>query len=136
MKHRLTTCCGIAALVGYVALAGCQVQARTSSPSVVDAAGTNRVGAATPDNASKMPITSPDYRRQILVKFKPRMQAAQIEQFRARFGTRNVGRIDGLDVWVEEVPAGQSVAETIRAMLASGDVEYAEENQEVSIGGV
>ena len=80
---------------------------------------------ATPANKQKAP--------QILVKFKDPVRAADMQAFRAAFGTRNVGLIAGLNVYVEEVTSREPLDKVLRAMNASPQVEYAEPNGEVGI---
>ena len=80
---------------------------------------------AAPSNLAKAP--------QILIKFKDQVRAQDLHTFRATFGTRNVGLIAGLNVYVEEVTSGEPLDKVLKAISASPMVEYAEPNAEVSI---
>ena len=112
----------ISAAVAAALLAGCQSPALVSAPQQRPAS--TRVAPA------KTPVAKPV---QILVKFKAEMRTADLRAFRAEFGTRNVGEIKGLGVFVEEVTSRRPVKELLEEMNASPLVEYAELNGTVGI---
>lgn len=103
-------------------LAGCQSPSQLAAP--------HQRAASTRLAPAKTPAAKP---AQILVKFKAEMRTADLQAFRAEFGTRNVGEIKGLGVFVEEVTSRRPVQEILEEMNASPLVEYAELNGEVSI---
>lgn len=70
---------------------------------------------------------------QILVKFKAGLRTADLKSFRAEFGTRNVGEIKGIGVFIEEVVSRKPVQQILDEMNADPLVEYAELNGEVGI---
>ena len=110
-----------------LALAGCQ------APTTASVAGGKAIAAKT---FIGLPGRAPAAKRQptqVLVKFKAQMQMSALSAFRAEFGTRNVGMIESLGVYVEEVTTGASLATVLKAMQASPLVEYAEPNGEVGI---
>lgn len=116
---RLFGVCGI--LAAAVMLAGCQ-----SPASFAPQARTGQVA-----QPAKRTATQP---AEVLVKFKATMRAQELSAFRTTFGTRNVGYIAGIDVYVEEVAASrQPIEQVVAAMNASPLVEYAELNGEVRI---
>ena len=109
----------LSAALAAAFLAGCQAQSLATAP---QRPSSSRVA---PAKATK-PV-------QILVKFKAEMRTAEIQAFRAEFGTRNVGEIKGIGVFVEEVTSRKPVKELLAEMNASPLVEYAELNGSVGI---
>lgn len=115
----------IAAAAALALLSGCYAPSQSRA---AWAPGLNRP-------ASTAPATRTEARpAQILVKFKAGMRMAEIQAFRAEYGTRNVGYIQGIDVYVEEVTSRKPVGQILEEMNASPLVEYAELNGEVGIG--
>jgi hypothetical protein len=112
----------VGAALAATFLLGCQSPSPTAASSQRPAA--SRLTPAT--NPTAKPV-------QILVKFKAGMRAADVQAFRAEFGTRNVGEIKGLGILVEEVVTRKPVQEILDEMNANPLVEYAELNGEVGI---
>jgi thermitase len=65
---------------------------------------------------------------QVLVKFKPELGEPLLEATARAYGLEKIDRIPGLEIYKYRVPAGFSVEETVYALRANPEVEYAEPN--------
>lgn len=108
----------VASLLAATLLAGCHASA---SPMLRPASQ----GAFAPQKREAAP--------RILVKFKAQLRAADLKAFRAHFGTRNVGMIASIDVYVEEVVGDTPVDELLTALNRDPQVQYAELDGEIGI---
>lgn len=109
-------------------LAGCQ------APTTVGVAGGKAIGAKSAVGNAQRAATPKRQPTQILVKFKAeRMHAQALNAFRAEFGTRNVGMIAALGIYIEEITTDAPLMQVLKEIQASPLVEYAEPNGEVSI---
>jgi hypothetical protein len=70
---------------------------------------------------------------QLLVKFKPGVTAAQIAEFNQTTGATPKQQIEGIDVWLLQLPPNLSVEEARRRYGASDLVAYAEPNRVMSL---
>ncbi|MEB3222064.1 MAG: hypothetical protein VKS61_08315 [Candidatus Sericytochromatia bacterium] len=116
----------VGALFAAVLLAGC------AGPTTV-------IGRLAPDRGqasgkrAATGATAVDEKRQILVKFKAELVAAEMSAFRATYGLRNVSTIPALGVYVEEVVEGRNPDSVLRDLQQSPLVAYAEFNETVSL---
>ncbi|MEB3198757.1 MAG: hypothetical protein VKP62_16290 [Candidatus Sericytochromatia bacterium] len=67
------------------------------------------------------------------MKFKSELRATEMQAFRSTYGLRNVGMIQALGVYVEELEGDRPVEALLKELNASPLVEYAELNGQVSI---
>ncbi|MDB5096344.1 MAG: hypothetical protein JWM80_765 [Cyanobacteria bacterium RYN_339] len=70
---------------------------------------------------------------QLLVKFKPGVTKAQIDAFNQGLGSSTKEQIEGIDVWLLQLPASLSVDEARKRYGASDLVAYAEPNRVMSL---
>jgi hypothetical protein len=124
--HRRRTPLLVGALFAAALLAGC------AGPTTVIGRNAPDRGQASGKRATTG-ATSAEEKRQILVKFKAELVAAEMSAFRATYGLRNVGTISALGVYVEEVVEGRNPATVLRDLQQSPLVAYAEFNETVSL---
>lgn len=94
-----------------------------------------RTASSTGQKAESPRVASPTAAQkiQILVKFKSELRATEMQAFRSTYGLRNVGMIQALGVYVEELEGDRPVEALLKELNASPLVEYAELNGQVSI---
>lgn len=106
-----------------LALAGCHANPAAVPTRPVTAQSVQR---PTAPQAQRKPA-------QLLVKFKGRPALSALTTFRTTYGTRNVGMIESLDVYVEELTGDKPLQSVLKAMNADPLVDYAEPNGDVTV---
>lgn len=105
-------------LAAALLLAGCQNPISTVNVTARQAAP-----------ASTRQVTHPT----LLIKFKASLRAQDLGAFRTRFGLRNVGKIEGLGIFIEEPTGDQDLGTLLDALNANPQVEFAELNGRVDL---
>jgi uncharacterized lipoprotein YajG len=105
-------------LAAALLLAGCQNPVSTVS-----------VAARKAAPVSTRQVTHPT----LLIKFKATPRAQELGTFRAQFGLRNVGKIEGLGIFIEEPAGDVDLGALLDALNANPLVEFAELNGRVDL---